>query len=283
MLVSMKEILEKAHKEGYCVPHFNINNLEWTRYILEASESVKSPLILGVSEGAVKYMGGYFVVYSLVSSLIKELKITIPVALHLDHGSSYESCKKAIDAGFTSVMIDASKYDFEENIYITKRVVQYAHAFNISVEGEIGHIGGTEDSVTAGIKYTTKDEATKFYNESGIDFLAPALGSVHGLYNGEPKLNFETMKEISDALNIPLVLHGGTGINDELIKRAISCGINKLNINTELQIAWSTKVREFLENDKKEYDPRKIIKSGEEAIKESVITKIKLLGSENKA
>lgn len=283
MLVNMKEMLHKAHKEGYCVPHFNINNLEWTRFILEAANSVNSPLILGVSEGAVKYMGGYKVVVNMVKSLVDELDIKIPVSLHLDHGSSYESCKKAVDAGFTSVMIDASKYEIDENIFITSSVVRYAKPFNVTVEGEIGHIGGSEDGINSGILYTTKEEAVNFYQNTKLDFLTPALGSVHGLYQGEPKLGFDVMKEISEALNIPLVLHGGTGIPDDLIKKAISCGINKLNINTELQIAWSTAVRKFLETDTKEYDPRKVIKSGEKALKEAVINKIEILGSKDKA
>lgn len=283
MLVNMNEMLDKAHKEKYCIPHFNINNLEWTRFILEAAMSMNSPLILGVSEGAIKYMGGYNVVVSMVKSLIKDLKITIPICLHLDHGSSFESCKKAIDAGFSSVMIDASKYDLDDNIFITKRVVNYAHAFNVSVEAEVGHVGGSEDEVNSGILYTNLDEARKICVETKIDVLAPALGSVHGLYKGEPKLGFDIMKEISDNLNIPLVLHGGTGIPDDMIKKAISCGINKLNINTELQIAWSDAVRLFLDNDKDVYDPRKVIKSGEEALKKCVIDKINLLGSKDKA
>jgi len=283
MLVNMKEMLKKAYLNNYCVPQFNINNLEWTRYILEASESVKSPVILGASEGAIKYFGGYSTVVAVVNSLIKDLNISIPVTLHLDHGSSYESCVKAIDAGFSSVMIDASKYSLEENIRITSLVVNYASERNISVEAEIGHIGGNEDGVVGEVYYTNLEDAKKLYEMTKIDFLAPALGSVHGLYVGEPKLNFEVMKEISDSLKIPLVLHGGTGIPDDLIKKAIICGISKLNINTELQIVWTKAVREFLNNNEDVYDPRKVIKSGESAIKDSVITKINLLGSNNQA
>ncbi|MEG1647432.1 MAG: class II fructose-1,6-bisphosphate aldolase [Bacilli bacterium] len=283
MLVNMNKMLLKAYKEKYCVPHFNINNLEWTKFILEASESVRSPIILGVSEGAIKYFGGYHVVVNVVKSLIRDLSITVDVALHLDHGTSYESCKKAIDAGFTSVMIDASKYSLEDNIYLTKKVVNYAHPFNVTVEGEIGHIGGVEDGVINEILYTNVKEAKMFYENTNIDFLAPALGSVHGLYNGEPKLAMDRMLQISQELQIPLVLHGGTGISDELIKKAISCGINKLNINTELQIIWTNEVRKFLDNDVKVYDPRKIIKSGELALKNAVINKIEILGSKNKA
>ncbi len=283
MMVNAKELLEKAHNGKYAIPHFNINNLEWTRFILEECQKQNSPVILGVSEGAIKYIGGEDVVVSIVKSLIKDLSITIPVVLHLDHGSSYESCKRAVDAGFTSVMIDASKYNLEENIEITKKVVSYAHSKNVSVEAEIGHVGGEEDGVADELAYAKVEDAIMLTKETGLDFLAPALGSVHGLYKGEPKLDFERMKKIDDALNIPLVLHGGSGINDELIKKAITCGISKLNINTELQIAWSNAVRNFITNNQVVYDPRKVIKAGEEAMKEVIDKKLELLGSINKA
>lgn len=239
MLQNMRKMLNKAHKEGYAVPHFNINNLEWAKYILEECEKNNSPVILGVSEGAIKYMGGYNVVSCLVKGLIKDLNISIPVALHLDHGSSFESCKKAIDADFTSVMIDASKASLEENISITKKVVKYARRRNVSVEAEIGRIGGSEDDMASDIWYATVEDSFKLFKETKIDFLAPALGSVHGLYKGKPKINFERMKEINKKLNIPLVLHGGTGLPDDIIKESVQNGISKVNINTELQIAWS--------------------------------------------
>lgn len=282
MLVNMKEMLEKAKNGKYAVAHFNINNLEWTRFILEACEENRSPVILGVSEGAIKYMGGYSVVSFLVYGLVKELEITIPVALHLDHGSSLESCKNAIDVGFTSVMIDGSKYPLEENIKMTSEVVAYAHEKNVTVEAEVGAIGGEEDGVANEGLYATVDDAIALA-KTGIDFLAPALGSVHGLYKGEPHLNFDRMKEISQVTALPLVLHGGTGIPDEQIRKAIESGICKLNINTELQIAWTTSVREFLNKDSKVYDPRKVIKSGETAIKEAIKKKLELLGSNGKA
>ncbi|MCI8446023.1 MAG: class II fructose-1,6-bisphosphate aldolase [Bacilli bacterium] len=282
MLVNMKEMLEKAKEGKYAVAHFNINNLEWTRFILEASEESKSPVILGVSEGAIKYMGGYSIVSFIVHGLIMELNITVPVALHLDHGSSIESCKKAIDVGFTSVMIDGSKYPIEENLKMTKEVVDYAHSKGVTVEAEVGAIGGEEDGVANELMYATIEDAEKMKN-IGIDFLAPALGSVHGLYKGEAKLNFERMMEIRKITNLPLVLHGGTGIPDEQIKKAIECGICKLNINTELQIAWTHDVREFLEKDKSVYDPRKVIKSGEVAMKKAIIKKLELLGCIHKA
>ncbi len=282
MLVNMKEMLTRAKEKHYAIAHFNMNNLEWTRFILEACEENKSPVILGVSEGAIRYMGGYSVVSSIVYSLVKELDIKIPVALHLDHGSSIESCKKAIDEGFTSVMIDGSKYALEENVTMTNEVVAYAHSNNVTVEAEIGAIGGEEDGVANEVLYATIEDAITL-SKTGIDFLAPALGSVHGLYKGEPNLNFERMKQISEVTNLPLVLHGGTGIPDEQIKKAIDCGICKLNINTELQIAWTKAVREFLNKDSNVYDPRKVIKSGEAAIKNAIQKKLELLGSIGKA
>lgn len=283
MLQNMCEMLEKARKEGYAVPQFNINNLEWTKYILESCKENNSPVILGVSEGAVKYIGGYNVVSMMVKGLIRDLNIKIPVALHLDHGSTFEACKKAIDAGFTSVMIDASRFGIEENIEITKKVVKYAKRKKVSVEAEIGHIGGTEDEMSKDVGYATLEECVKLYKNTKIHFLAPALGSVHGLYKGEPKLDFDRMKQISEYLDIPLVLHGGTGLSDDIIKKAISCGICKININTELQIEWTKGVREKIVNDDKVYDPRKIISSGEKNIKDTITYKVKLLGSYNKA
>lgn len=282
MIVNAKKMLEQAKNEKYAVPHFNINNLEWTRYILEECQRLKSPVILGVSEGAIKYMGGYKVVANLARNLDEELEITIPVAIHLDHGSSVESCKKAIDAGFTSVMLDASKYSLDQNIAMTQEVVEYAKQRNITVEAEIGHIGGTEDNINSEIAYAKVDDAVNLYQKTKIDFLAPALGSVHGLYKGEPNLDFNKMKEISQKTNIPLVLHGGSGIDDEKLKIAITNGICKININTELQIEWTKAVRKFLEQDKVSYDPRKVIRSGESDMKKLIEHKINILGSKNR-
>ena len=282
MLENMKNMLVKADNGKYAVPHFNINNLEWTRFILEECEKLKTPVIIGVSEGAGKYMGGFKTVADMVKNLVNYLNITIPVALHLDHGSSYESCVEAIDSGFTSVMIDASKYSIEENIRITKQVVDYAHKRNVTVEAEIGAVGGEEDGVANELAYAKVEDATRLVEETGIDFLAPALGSVHGIYKGEPKLDFTRMVKIHELVNLPLVLHGGSGIPDELIKKAISCGICKININTELQIAWSKDVRKFLNENDKVYDPRKIIKSGENSMKEMIKEKVMLFGSNDK-
>lgn len=276
MLVNSKEMLLAAKTGKYAIPQFNINNLEWTRYILEEMNDLNVPVILGVSEGAIKYMGGYQTVVNLVTGLIKDLNIKIPVCLHLDHGTSFESCKKAIDAGFTSVMIDASKYKLEENIKITKEVVDYAHLKNITVEAEIGHIGGQEDNISSSITNARLEECLELVEKTNIDSLAPALGSVHGLYKGEPNLDFETMNQINNNLEIPLVLHGGTGIPDYQIKKAIECGISKININTELQIVWSDAVKEFIKENSNVYDPRKIISSGKEKLKEKVREKQKL-------
>lgn len=279
MLVNFNEMLLKAKTNHYAVPHLNINNLEWAKYILEKCNELNVPVILGVSEGAAKYMGGYLVVSNMVDALIKTLDIKIPVCLHLDHGSSVENCIKAIDAGFTSVMIDASRHELEENIKITKEVVEYAHQRGISVEAEVGHIGGTEDNITSAASNATLKDCITLYENTGIDSLAPALGSVHGFYKGEANLDFETMQEINNNLPIPLVLHGGTGIPEEKIRKAISSGISKININTELQSVWSKAVRKYLKENETVYDPRKIISSGESAIKEKIAEIVTLFGT----
>ncbi len=277
----MTRMLQEAKEHKYAVAQFNINNLEWTRFILEECEACKSPVILGVSEGAAKYMGGYETVVGMIKNLMQYLSITVPVAIHLDHASSYESCVSAIDAGFTSVMIDASHEDLNTNIEISKKVVDYAHPRGVSVEGEIGHVGGQEDGVVAGILYAEVADCVTYVNSTGIDFLAPALGSVHGPYHGDPVLAFDRMEEIKEQTHLPLVLHGGSGIYDEQIRKAISCGICKLNINTELQQAWTKGVREKLQADQEVYDPRKVIKAGEANMKEAIKAKIELLGTMN--
>lgn len=282
-MVNSINILNNAKINKYAIPQFNINNLEWAKYILEECQSNKSPVILGVSEGAIKYIGGYDTVSHVVKSLIKDLKITIPVVLHLDHGSSVESCINAINAGFTSVMIDASKYEIDENIRITKEVTKYAKRKRVSVEAEVGHIGGNEDGVNNILNNASVEDCIKLSKNTKINSLAPALGSVHGLYKGEPKLDYIRMKEINDSIDIPLVLHGGTGIDDEKIMESIKNGISKININTELQIVWSNAVRKYLDENKEIYDPRKIISSGEKAIKEVIKNKIILFNSFEKA
>lgn len=282
-LVNMKDMLIKAKKEKYAVGQFNINNIEWTYAILDQAEALKAPVILGVSEGAAKYMGGYNTVVGMVRGLMQDKKYTIPVAIHLDHGSSEEVCKKAIDAGFTSVMIDASHHPLEENIEITRRVVEYAHARGVSVESELGRVGGQEEHVVAETMYAIPAECVKLVKETNIDCLAPALGSVHGPYQGEPKLGFAEMKVIGELIDLPLVLHGGSGIPDFQIKMSIERGTAKINVNTESQQAWTAIVRDVLARDQKVYDPRKIIGPGLAGIKEVVKAKCEVFGCVNKA
>ena len=283
-LVSMTDMLKKAKEEHYAVGQFNINNLEFTQAILLAAEEEKSPVILGVSEGAGRYMGGFNTVVKMVEGLMEDYQITVPVAIHLDHGSSIENCKKAIDAGFTSVMIDASHHPFEENIETTTEVVEYAHSKGVSVEAELGTVGGQEDDVIGeGIIYADAKECQELVQRTGIDCLAPALGSVHGPYQGEPNLGFKEMEEIGNTTGVPLVLHGGTGIPTKDIKRAISLGTAKINVNTENQIASAKKVREIFASDSKVYDPRKYLGPAREAIKETVIGKMREFGSSNQA
>ena len=283
-LVSMTEMLNKAREGKYAVGQFNINNLEWTQAILTAAQKSNAPVILGVSEGAARYMGGFKLITAMVGALIESMEITVPVAIHLDHGSSIEKCKEAIDAGFTSVMIDGSHGPFEGNVEMTKTVVEYAHARGVSVEAELGVVGGQEDDVIAdGVIYADAQECKELVERTGLDCLAPALGSVHGEYAGEPNLGFAEMQEINELTGVPLVLHGGTGIPTADIQNAISRGTAKINVNTENQIAWTKMVREVLASDAKVYDPRKVIGPGKEAIVETVMGKIREFGSEGKA
>ncbi|MET3211057.1 UNVERIFIED_CONTAM: fructose-bisphosphate aldolase class II [Paenibacillus sp. PvR008] len=282
-LVSMTDMLNKALEGKYAVGQYNINNLEWTQAILGAAEEEKSPVILGVSEGAARHMGGFYTVVKMVEGLIHDMKITVPVAIHLDHGSSFEKCKEAIDAGFTSVMIDDSHSPIDKNIETTKKVVEYAHSKGISVEAEVGMVGGQEDDVVGDVMYAKLDDCLRIVNETGIDTLAPALGSVHGPYKGEPNLGFKEMEEICNAIKLPLVLHGGTGIPTHDIKKAISLGTSKINVNTENQIVFAKVVREVLAEKPDAYDPRTFIAPGREAIKQTVIGKIREFGSNNQA
>ncbi len=282
-LVSMKEMLKKAQEGKYAVGQFNINNLEWTQAILTAAQEEQSPVILGVSEGAAKYMGGYTVVSAMVSSLVEAMGITVPVALHLDHGTSFESCKNAIDAGFTSVMIDGSHYSIDENIAMAQEVVAYAETKGASVEAEVGTVGGEEDGIIGGIQYADPQECLRMVKEGKIDALAAALGSVHGPYDGEPVLGFDEMKEISELTGAPIVLHGGSGIPTHQIQKAIELGHAKINVNTECQLAWTAAVREVIATNDSVYDPRKIIGPGKEAIVASVREKIQEFGSNGQA
>ncbi|PLT35888.1 class II fructose-bisphosphate aldolase [Bacillus sp. V5-8f] len=283
-LVSMTDMLNKALEGKYAVGQFNINNLEWTQAILAAAEQEKSPVILGVSEGAARHMGGFKTTVMMVQGLLEDMKITVPVAIHLDHGSSFDKCKEAIDAGFTSVMIDASHHPLQENIETTSKVVEYAHSKGVSVEAELGTVGGQEDDVVAdGVIYADPKECEELVRRTGVDCFAPALGSVHGPYKGEPNLGFKEMEEVRDLTRVPLVLHGGTGIPTKDIQRAVSLGTSKINVNTENQIAFTKAVRDVLNSNSEVYDPRKYIGPGRDAIKETVVGKIREFGSNGQA
>ncbi|WP_368486451.1 class II fructose-1,6-bisphosphate aldolase [Spiroplasma sp. DGKH1] len=274
-LVNAKGMVDKAHQNKYAVGHFNINNLEWTKALLEVAQATNTPIILGVSEGANKYMGGFKVVEAMVTNLLDSLNITVPVALHLDHGQSVESCKAAIDAGFSSVMYDGSHHPFEENYKNTQEVIAYANAHEVSVEAEIGTIGGEEDGVIGAGEIGDPAEAKKMV-DLGVSFLAAGIGNIHGPYpKGWKGLNFEALEKIQAAAQIGMVLHGGSGIPQEQVMKAISLGISKVNVNTELQIAFAAATRKYIEEGKdkpengKGFDPRKLLHPGVEAIKET--------------
>lgn len=287
MLVSAKEMLNKAKAGHYAVGQFNINDLEWTKAILLAAEETRSPVILGVSEGAGKYMTGYKTVVGMVNGMLEELNISVPVALHLDHGS-YEGCYKCIEAGFSSIMFDGSHYPIEENVEKTKELVKVAKGKGMSIEAEVGSIGGEEDGVIGRGECADPKEC-KSVADLGVTMLAAGIGNIHGKYpeNWEG-LSFETLDAIQQLTgDMPLVLHGGTGIPDDMIKKAISLGVAKINVNTECQLAFAEATRKYIEAGKdlegKGFDPRKLLAPGAEAIKDMVITKIKLFGSEGKA
>ncbi len=287
MLVNAKEMLDKALAGHYAVPHFNINDLEWTKAVLTASEEMKSPVIVGVSTGAGKYMTGFKTVAAMVRAMHDSLGITVPVALHLDHGT-YEACYDCIDAGFTSIMFDGSHFDIDENVAKTKELVAAAHKAGLSIEAEVGGIGGTEDGVTsAGEKADPKQ--CKMIADLGVDFLAAGIGNIHGIYPADWQgLDFNVLAEIKKEIGeLPMVLHGGTGIPEDQIKKAISLGVSKINVNTELQLVFAKATREYIEAGKdkegKGYDPRKLLKPGYEAMVEECKYKIKEFGSEGKA
>jgi fructose-bisphosphate aldolase class II len=284
-LVSMKVMLQQAAKQHYAVGQFNLNNLEFTQAILQAAEEEQAPVILGLSEAYIPYMGGLSCVASIVKNLIEYYEISVPVALHLDHGSSFEVCVKAIHAGFTSVMIDASHHALAENIEQTKRVTDIAHSLDVSVEAELGRIGGKEDDLVvdeAEAMYAVTSDCVRLANETGIDCLAPALGSVHGPYRGQPRLGFSRMEEIGRLTGLPLVLHGGSGLPDESIQRAILMGTAKINVNTDNQMAFTAAVSSILSEAPNEYDPRKYLGPAREAVKQAVRAKIRLFGSSGK-
>ncbi len=287
MLVSAKEMLLKAKEGKYAVGQFNINNLEWAKAILLTAQEQNSPVILGVSEGAGKYMCGYTTIVGMVKGMIEELNITVPVAIHLDHGS-YEHAFKVMEAGFSSVMFDGSHYAIEENIEKTKEIIKIAHEKGISVEAEVGSIGGEEDGVVGGGEVADVDEC-KMIADLGVDMLAAGIGNIHGKYpENWAGLRFDVLEKISEATSpMPLVLHGGTGIPEDMIKKAISLGVSKINVNTECQLSFAAATRKYVEEGKdlqgKGFDPRKLLAPGFEAIKETVKEKMELFGSVNKA
>ncbi len=286
MLVNAKEMLDLAYEKGYAIGHFNTNNLEWTKAILEASEEKQTAVIIAASEGANKYMGGYKTVADLVRNLHDSLNITVPVAIHLDHGT-YEGAKACIEAGYTSVMFDGSSLPLEENLEKTREIVELAHSKGISVEGEVGGIGGEEDGVTSAGELADVEECKKLA-DCGIDFLAAGIGNIHGVYPDDWQgLSFDRLKEISDSVKMPIVLHGGTGIPVEQIQKAISLGVSKINVNTECQLAFAKATREYIEAGKdkegKGFDPRKLLAPGTEAIKEIIYEKVGMFGSEGSA
>ena len=287
MLVSAAKMLKDAKAGKYAVGHFNINNLEWTKAILLTAQELNSPVILGVSEGAGKYMCGFKTVTAMVDAMVDELGITVPVALHLDHGS-YEGALKCIEAGFSSVMFDGSHYGIEENIEKTKEIIALAHSKGISVEAEVGAIGGEEDGVIGGGEVADPNEC-KMIADLGVDMLAAGIGNIHGKYPANWKgLRFDVLANIQELTGeTPLVLHGGTGIPADMIKEAISLGVSKINVNTECQLAFADATRKYIEAGKdlegKGFDPRKLLAPGFEAIKATVKEKMELFGSVNKA
>ena len=287
MLVSATEMLNKARDGHYAVGQFNINNLEWTKAILLTAQELNSPVILGVSEGAGKYMTGYKTVAAMVKAMIETLNITVPVALHLDHGS-YEGAKACIEAGFSSIMFDGSHYAIDENVAKTTELVELAHSKGLSIEAEVGSIGGEEDGVIGAGEIADPAECEKIA-DLGVDFLAAGIGNIHGKYPANWKgLDFEALEKIHEATNgIPLVLHGGTGIPADMIKKAISLGVSKINVNTECQLSFADATRKYIEAGKdlegKGFDPRKLLAPGFEAIKATVKEKMELFGSVNKA
>ena len=287
MVVSAKDMLVKAKAGKYAVGQFNINNLEWTKAILLTAQELNSPVILGVSEGAGKYMTGFKTVVGMVNGMLEELGITVPVALHLDHGT-YEGAKKCIEAGFSSIMFDGSHYPIEENVEKTKELVGICREKGLSIEAEVGSIGGEEDGVVGAGECADPDEC-KMIADLGVDMLAAGIGNIHGKYPANWKgLSFETLDAVQQKTgDMPLVLHGGTGIPEDMIKKAISLGVAKINVNTECQLSFADATRKYIEAGKdlqgKGFDPRKLLAPGFEAIKATVKEKMELFGSVNKA
>lgn len=282
-LVSMNEFLPKARANGFAVGQFNMNNLEFAQAIAQAAREEQSPFIYGVSEGALRYMG---MEYTVAMAEAAAEYAGVPIALHLDHGSSFDVAMKCIRAGFSSVMFDGSHYPFEENVRMTKEIVKAAHAMGVSVEGELGTIGGVEDDLDVAEEDATlanPQEAIQFYEETGVDCLAIAVGTAHGMYSGEPNIRFDIIEEVTKAIPVPIVLHGGSGVKDEAIKKSIQLGVGKINVNTENQVACTKAIRETLNQDDKVIDPRKYLGPARDAMVEVVRSKMQLFGSANQA
>ncbi|WP_276357851.1 class II fructose-1,6-bisphosphate aldolase [Cohnella caldifontis] len=282
-LVSMNEFLPKAKAGKFAVGQFNMNNLEFAQAITDAAIEEKSPFIFGVSEGALKYMG---MEYTVAIAEAAAKKSGLPIALHLDHGSSFEVAMACIRAGFSSVMFDGSHHPYEENIKLTKEIVKAAHAMGVSVEGELGTIGGVEDDISvdeANAALAKPEEAIRFYEETGVDALAIAVGTAHGMYKGEVKIHYDIIRAVVSKIPVPIVLHGGSGVPDEMIRESIQAGVGKINVNTENQVACTAAIREVLGKDAKVYDPRKYLTPARTAMKEVVKEKIRLFGSSNQA
>ncbi|AOA02479.1 class II fructose-1,6-bisphosphate aldolase [Carnobacterium maltaromaticum] len=274
-LVPMTELVKEAKQKHYAIAQFNINGYQWAQAIIEAAQEENAPVILAASDRVIDYLGGFKMVVTLVRGLVQTLNVTNPVVLHLDHGQSVARCFAAIDAGFSSVMFDGSKYPIEKNIKLTKQVVDYAHLKGVSVEAEVGSVGGVEDGITGGIQYARLTDCCRMVEETQIDALAAALGSVHGAYHGEPVLGFTEMLEISQATNIPLVLHGASGIPKEQIKKAIELGHAKININTELNQVWAQAVKASFMKNPESYNPQAILLPVKEALGKVVKEKIR--------
>ncbi len=283
MLVTGKEILQDAHEKGYAVGAFNVNNMEIVQAIIEAAEETNSPVILQASQGGLKYAG---VEYIAALGKVAAENASVPVALHLDHGTDFTQVMQCLRNGFTSIMVDGSKYEFDENVEFTKKAVEVSHAVGVSVEAELGKIGGTEDDVTVEEKdatFTDPDEAVEFVEKTNVDYLAIAVGTAHGVYKGEPDLDFDRIKEIKEKTNMPLVLHGSSGVADEDIKKAVSLGINKINIDTDLRIEFTQAIKDVVKEKPEEIDPRKVVGPAREAMKEKVKEKMELFGSAGKS
>lgn len=281
MFVPMKEMLELAKANNYAVGQFNLNSFQWVQATLSAAEEERSPVIIASSDRIVDYLGGFRLIASTVKTIIEEMSITVPVVMHLDHGLTVERCKEAIDAGYSSVMFDGSKYPIDKNIELTKEVVDYAHQYGVSVEAEVGSVGGTEDGVFGQVKYAEPNDCLRIVEEAKIDALAAALGSVHGPYKGEPKLGFDEMKQISELTDVPLVLHGGSGIPEHQIKKSIALGHAKINVNSESNQAWVETIRDITMKNEGMFNPQAILIPGMEAITKVVKEKMKLFNSSN--